>query len=278
MPEHVRKEIHSRVEQFRARRRGQTLPLPFEEQVLPDLGNIVAFPTLEPEPPVKPARRRSASEARAAACSTSAETSSPASSAVPALELGPVWAAPAPEPVSTTVDLAPQFPLFVPPSEQVRPNWHNFQIASLRKRLVGIAYDLANILAGIVLFASPFYWIAGKPHFSLDLLATLACGALLISSLYGVLFLAMVGETPGMSSAGLRVVSFSGQPASWQQRLLRAAGAVISAGSFLFGYLWACLDEEKLYWHDHISKTVLTDSGEENFLPTSANRTASRLN
>ena len=63
-----------------------------------------------------------------------------------------------------------------------------------------------------------------------------------------------------MTAAGLRVVSFSGHKPSWQQRLLRVAGALVSAGSFLFGYLWVFIDEEKLSWHDHISKTVLTDS------------------
>ena len=63
MPDHVRSEIHSKVERFKARRRAQTLPLPFEEPVLPDSGNVVAFPTLEPEAPARPSSTKAAREA-----------------------------------------------------------------------------------------------------------------------------------------------------------------------------------------------------------------------
>jgi uncharacterized RDD family membrane protein YckC len=290
MPEHVRSEIHTRVERFKARRRAQTLPLPFEEQVLPEAGNVVAFPTLEPEPPAKPARGRASREAKlaeslAALAPTEAPAAVPAAeveAAVPEIPVAlpeapattfpplvatpletaqPMASSPA-ESVSTPKEVIPQFPLFVPPTEQPEAAWTNFQIASMSKRLSGIGHDLANILCGVLLFAAPFYWIAGKPHLNLRVLAGFIGGALVIALFYGILFMIVAGETPGMTASGLRVVSFSGHSATWQQRLLRVVGALVSAGSFLFGYLWVFIDEEKLYWHDHISKTVLTDSTE----------------
>ena len=287
MPEHVRSEIHSRVERFKARRRGQTLPLPFEEPLLADEDKIVPFPTLEAEQSVKVSRTRASREAKPARVEVETH---PRAVAEPApaptapsdqtvqsgkhdqspARLDPFadfpFRAASPEPseaepaTHATMDLSTQVPLFVPPSEPVLPQWQNFHIAPVGKRAQGIVRDLSYMLGGILLFAAPFYWIAGRPPMNMHLLAGFLCGAALIALLYGTLFLAVFGETPGMTAAGLRVVSFSGHPATMPQKMLRVAGALVSTGSFLFGYLWAFVDEEKLYWHDHISKTVLTDS------------------
>lgn len=297
IPEHVRHEIHSRVERFKARRRSQTLPLPFEEPVLADAEKIVPFPTLESEPPTKVLRSRSSRETKS--CASIPDVSPLAKADENTTHEGPVLASseleseaasvaetsgqllappdpfadfPPPlasrqmtepeAPPAQPVDLTTQVPLFEAPAEFARPQWQNFHIAGIGQRAAGIGRDLAYILGGILLFSAPVYWITGESPFSLPLLAGIGGGAVLIALLYGALFLAVFGETPGMHAAGLRLVSFSGQPASMPQRMLRVAGALVSTGSFLFGFLWAFVDEEKLYWHDHISKTVLTDSAE----------------
>lgn len=284
LPEHVRNEIHSRVERFKARRRGQTLPLPFEEPVLAEEEKLVPFPALEFDPPVKISRPRANRESKpsktnqeaglSGACDGAAvqgynvaETPTPSITVLKPFAELVAYPAGRDEilseaPPSTPVDLSTQVPLFVPPSEQARPQWQNFHIAAITKRAAGMSHDAGFLLFGVLLFAAPFYWIAGKPPLSLYLLSGFLFCALLLSLLYGTLFLAVFGKTPGMAAAGLRLVSFSGQPANLHQRGLRIAGALISAGSFLFGYLWAFVDEEKLCWHDHISKTVLTDSPE----------------
>ncbi len=279
MPDHVRREIHSKVERFRARRQGQTLPLPFDEPVLTNAENLVAFPTLEEAPEQKVGRQRNSRESRIAhmemlppvqqVVQTPAEQGPAGEIAeTVALSHGIPAAQPLGEvpPANVALPLInhypPQAPLFFGAQEPVWQQWQALPIAPLSRRMAGHGRDLAYILCGIALFAAPFYWIGGQPPLKLFLLAGMLCGSLLLALLYGALFLGVVGETPGMRAAGIKVVSFDGRPASRQQRLIRVAGAMVSAGSFLFGFIWALVDEEKLYWHDHISKTFLTDSGD----------------
>ena len=102
----------------------------------------------------------------------------------------------------------------------------------------------------------PYFGVSVQPHMSL--LGGIVCGFLLLALLFALLFVWGVGVTPGMKRAGLCLVTFDGLPAPRRQRLWRIFGAVVSAGSFLIGFLWAVVDEEKLYWHDHISRTYLT--------------------
>jgi uncharacterized RDD family membrane protein YckC len=51
-----------------------------------------------------------------------------------------------------------------------------------------------------------------------------------------------------------------GDRPSPRQLLLRSLGYVLSAGTFLLGFVWACWDEDHLTWHDRISRTYLTSA------------------
>jgi uncharacterized RDD family membrane protein YckC len=75
---------------------------------------------------------------------------------------------------------------------------------------------------------------------------------------YFALFTIFGGTTPGMMMRGLEVISFSGEPPSPRQMLLRSAGYVLSAGTFFLGFLWAMWDEDELTWHDRLSGTHLS--------------------
>jgi uncharacterized RDD family membrane protein YckC len=278
LPDHVKSEIHSKVERFRARRRSQTLQLPFAEPVLLDEESVVPFPTLENDSQVKITHHKTASRESAVMQIAAESASSPAAPASEEQTLehpittspDPVWQVAQPSEVAfghsasqpPRIDVPTQAPLFIPLLEPVQPDWQTFQIATLGKRLQGITHDFGCMVMGIALFAAPFYWIAGAPQVTVRLIGAFAGASLLMALFYGFLFLGMFGETPGMAATGLRIVSFSGQPATLQQRLLRVAGSIVSSGSFLCGYLWAFVDEETLCWHDHISKTILTDSAE----------------
>jgi uncharacterized RDD family membrane protein YckC len=74
---------------------------------------------------------------------------------------------------------------------------------------------------------------------------------------YFTLFTIFGGTTPGMMMRGLQVVSFSGEPPTPRQMLLRSAGYMLSAGTFFLGYLWVMWDEDELTWHDRLSGTHL---------------------
>ena len=65
-------------------------------------------------------------------------------------------------------------------------------------------------------------------------------------------------ESVGMRWTKLRLIDFDGLPAARRDRVLRIAGAFLSCCAGGVGLLWALVDEEKLTWHDHISKTFPT--------------------
>jgi uncharacterized RDD family membrane protein YckC len=75
---------------------------------------------------------------------------------------------------------------------------------------------------------------------------------------YFALFTIFGGTTPGMMMRGLQVVSFSGEPPTPRQMLLRSTGYILSAGTFFLGFLWAMWDEDELTWHDRLSRTHLS--------------------
>jgi uncharacterized RDD family membrane protein YckC len=75
---------------------------------------------------------------------------------------------------------------------------------------------------------------------------------------YFSLFTIFGGTTPGMMMRGLQVVSFSGEPPTARQMLLRSAGYMLSAGTVFLGFLWAMWDEDELTWHDRLSRTHLS--------------------
>ena len=75
---------------------------------------------------------------------------------------------------------------------------------------------------------------------------------------YFALFTIFGGTTPGMMLRNLQVTSFSGEPPTPRQMLLRSMGYMLSAGTFFLGFLWSMWDEDQLTWHDRLSRTYLS--------------------
>jgi uncharacterized RDD family membrane protein YckC len=80
----------------------------------------------------------------------------------------------------------------------------------------------------------------------------------LISVFYRVLFCIGNGDTPGMQLLGLQLVNFDGHEPTRKQRIYRLLGGMVSAVAAGLGLIWALVDEERLAWHDHMSKTFPT--------------------
>jgi len=131
-------------------------------------------------------------------------------------------------------------------------------VAPFRLRLLGHAMDFALSLAAFVLFLLPLKLLVGPVSSSRLLMVGIAGAYLLVLLLYGGVFVYLAGATPTMKWMGLRLVNFDGATPSRKQLLCRYLGSVASVGSFFLGFLWAAIDEEKLSWHDRISKTFLT--------------------
>lgn len=130
-------------------------------------------------------------------------------------------------------------------------------VAPLGKRRVAALVDVICLLFSYGGFLMLFGSLGG--HFSFSKLNAIVCAATLALFYiqYFALFTIFGGTTPGMMLCGLQVMSYDGERATPRQLLARSLGYVLSAGTFFLGFLWAHWDEDRLTWHDRISRTYL---------------------
>jgi uncharacterized RDD family membrane protein YckC len=133
-----------------------------------------------------------------------------------------------------------------------------YPVARLDERRVSGLIDAACLVFACGGFLALFGSLGG--HFALSKLsaAVYALSFAIVYLQYFALFTVFGGTTPGMMIRGLRVVDFSGEEPTPKQLLLRAAGYMLSAGTFFLGFLWVQWDEDELTWHDRISRTYLS--------------------
>ena len=131
-------------------------------------------------------------------------------------------------------------------------------IASIDDRRLAAIIDLFCVLFAYGGFLGLFGSLGG--HFTLSKLSVAVCATTfaIVYLQYFALFTIFGGTTPGMMMRGLQVVSFSGEPPTSKQMLLRSAGYLLSAGTVFLGFLWAMWDEDELTWHDRLSRTYLS--------------------
>jgi uncharacterized RDD family membrane protein YckC len=131
-------------------------------------------------------------------------------------------------------------------------------VASIDDRRLAALIDFCCLLFAyggfLVLFAS----LGGQFTVSKLNAAVHATTFAIVYLQYFALFTIFGGTTPGMMLRGLQVVSFSGEPPTPRQMLLRSTGYMLSAGNFFLGFLWAMWDEDELTWHDRLSRTHLS--------------------
>ena len=125
-----------------------------------------------------------------------------------------------------------------------------------RRRLAALA-DVLCLLFSYGGFLMLFGSLGGQ--FSFGKLSALVYAATLALFYiqYFALFTVFGGATPGMMFCELQVIRFDGECPTTRQLLVRSLGYVLSAGTFLLGFLWAYWDEDRLTWHDRISRTYL---------------------
>jgi uncharacterized RDD family membrane protein YckC len=133
----------------------------------------------------------------------------------------------------------------------------SYPVASLEERRFAAAIDIACLLFAYGGFLALFGSLGGQ--FTLSKLSAAVYGVTfaIVYLQYFALFTVFGGTTPGMMFRGLQVASFTGDPPTPRQMLLRSAGYVVSAGTFFLGFFWAWWDEDALTWHDRLSRTYL---------------------
>jgi uncharacterized RDD family membrane protein YckC len=128
-------------------------------------------------------------------------------------------------------------------------------------RALAAALDLAIPAAGFAVFLTTLHYAGGGVVLTRQAIWVYGAVLLLITVLYRLLFCIAETDTPGLQWTGLRLLNFDGRRPTRQQRLNRIVGGFVSVISSGIGLVWALFDEERLTWHDYMSKTFPSPRG-----------------
>ncbi len=140
------------------------------------------------------------------------------------------------------------------PETPLLPSLLRPQAASFALRAMSSLFDAGLVLAAVVLFAGVFARVAGQVPGGWPGLAALAAAALVLHIVYGLLFFSFGDQTPGMRYARIGFCTFADENptrAALRKRVLTQLLAMAPLG---MGLLWALLDEDRLGWHDRLSR------------------------
>jgi len=166
------------------------------------------------------------------------------------------------------------------------------QIASIALRLKAAAIDVSILLAGFLAFVATFVLAAGRSlqahavalptaslpfdrhsalarlsahtaaqiiaHTGLQPSLALASSALVLTLfylLYHTLFFSFSESTPGMRCARIALCTFDDENPTRHAMRRRILAVLVSVCPLGLGLLWATLDEDRLSWHDRLTRT-----------------------
>jgi uncharacterized RDD family membrane protein YckC len=167
------------------------------------------------------------------------------------------------------------------------------QIASIARRLKATAIDSALLLAGFLAFAATFLLAASRSipwhttvalstaslsldrhsvlariaaqaaaqftaHTGLQPSLALTASALVLALfyiLYQALFFSFSESTPGMRYARIALCTFDDENPTRRAMRRRILVVLVSVCPLGLGLLWATLDEDRLSWHDRLTRT-----------------------
>jgi len=167
-------------------------------------------------------------------------------------------------PVHEPIDYSPAEPRaaqHLKPTAETRHLYAvHFEVAPLGLRAMSAAVDCCAVLAaflvfvaGVVLTASHF--APGGLHMSLPTAALAAAATLVVLGFaYQLLFFTLADATPGMRYARIGLCSFSDDNPTRAEMRRRIFALVLSAAPMGLGLLWSFLDDDRLSWHDRISR------------------------
>ena len=128
------------------------------------------------------------------------------------------------------------------------------KVAPIGLRLMAIAVDLLLVSLGTIAFAAAAVRVAGAvPTGATGAIAAAATFAALYVS-YQALFFGFSDATPGMVYARIGLCTFSDENPSRKAMRKRIAAQLVAICPFGLGVLWALLDDDRLGWHDRISR------------------------
>jgi uncharacterized RDD family membrane protein YckC len=131
-------------------------------------------------------------------------------------------------------------------------------VAVSTHRVMAAAVDTVLAIGALAVFVATLRLAGADIVFTNQTLPIYATAAAVIMLFYRVLFCIANRDTPGIEWTGLQVLDFDGRSPSRRQRWLRLLGGFVGSIAAGIGLIWAIFDEERLTWHDYMSKTFPT--------------------
>ena len=157
------------------------------------------------------------------------------------------------------------------PAKERRPGFElPLQAAPMSRRLLASAIDAFLVISAFAVFAYIFFRITPIIPPLQQAAAISAVLATAFWTAYQYLLLVYTGTTPGLKLAHLQLSRFDGTPAPRRTRRWRVLAAVLSGLSLALGYAWCFLDEDRLCWHDRITRTYMAPQPPKLRSPSSA--------
>ena len=127
--------------------------------------------------------------------------------------------------------------------------------ASFGDRLMAGAVDFCLVGIGFLILVASF--AASQAHLPTGKFAILAAAVafLALYSAYQCLFLGISEATLGMRYARIALCTFDDENTTPRTRCARAGALLISALPLGLGLIWSLFDEDRLGWHDRITRT-----------------------
>jgi uncharacterized RDD family membrane protein YckC len=130
-------------------------------------------------------------------------------------------------------------------------------IAPLSRRVMAAVVDGCCIAAALIGFATVAAYVSGprlqgmsKPMLAGAVVFTFAVSALL----YQLLFFSLNEATPGMRYARIGLCTFAEANPTRKAMRRRVMAQMLAVGPLGLGVLWAWMDDDRLAWHDRISR------------------------
>jgi uncharacterized RDD family membrane protein YckC len=144
------------------------------------------------------------------------------------------------------------------PAQERRPGFElPLQAAPLSMRLLAGVIDSLLVASALAVFAYIFFRVTSIMP-PLQQVVGISVGLFaLFWVAYQYFLLVYTGTTPGLKLARLQLSRFDGTAVPRRIRRWRVLASMLSGLSLALGYAWCFLDEDRLCWHDRITRTYM---------------------
>jgi len=144
------------------------------------------------------------------------------------------------------------------PAQERRPGFElPLQAAPMSRRLLAGAIDSVLVVTAFAVFAYVFFRITSIVPPLQQVVGISVSLIALFWIAYQYLLLVYTGTTPGLKLAHLHLSRFDGTAVPRKTRRWRVLASILSGLSLALGYAWCFLDEDRLCWHDRITRTYM---------------------